>query len=308
MLVETLKNCNTIGSSHGLLCLYRTGRVVLWNLSIRKAVAVVVPNVENETIYKTVLGFGVCRETNDPKIVKIPQIKCWTHIESITSIPWQVEVFTLSTGDWRSPYNNLPRKSIQLSVSCSVSLFVSHVFVDGFLYWLATDRITMDGEIMFFSFDVTSEEFTEVNLPDSLADNFYLSLSKLRESLVVFKHNEDESYFVVWMMEYGVSKSFTKLFTISTTDISILRVLAFRKTDEPIIDTVDFRKPIDASTTLAVYDTYTNHVTDIGINGVCSFSVYPYMETRLLLDHPNCIVYDKGRRYIRSGGLKTQDL
>ncbi|KAF5803851.1 putative F-box domain-containing protein [Helianthus annuus] len=74
-LFNMLKTYVIIGSSHGLLCLYSDGcdnMVVLWNLSIRKAVAVDVRYVSN--VYDTVIGFGVCRETSDPKIVKITYI------------------------------------------------------------------------------------------------------------------------------------------------------------------------------------------------------------------------------------------
>ncbi|XP_021970978.1 F-box/kelch-repeat protein At3g23880 isoform X2 [Helianthus annuus] len=179
-----------IGCSHGLLCLYGgyqeghdgplsgTCRAVLWNPSIRKAVAVAVPNVADMTIYETGFGFGVCRETNDPKIVKITHINMRGHRESVTCIPWQVEVFPLSTGAWRSPYtSNLPRNSIEFDYDNTVVIY-------GMLYWLATDRITADGGFqsynnLIISFDMTSEEFREVNLPDSLAHQSIDGLSIL---------------------------------------------------------------------------------------------------------------------------------
>ncbi|KAI3725484.1 hypothetical protein L1987_65272 [Smallanthus sonchifolius] len=151
-----------IGSSHGLLCFFGYYQLkkpmdVLWNISIRKAVAVVVPNAKD--------------------------VKC--------------------------------RKN-------------------GFLYGLATDRFTMDGEFssrnLIISFDVTSEEFREVNLPHSLAHDVSersLYISKLRKSLVVLEHHE--MVYTVWMMNDGGTESFTKLFTIKTPDGAILSVLEFRK-------------------------------------------------------------------------------
>ncbi|KAF5805473.1 putative F-box domain-containing protein [Helianthus annuus] len=108
-----LQNPRIIGCSHGLLCLFGdyeddsddaifdTETVVLWNLFIRKAVAVVLPY----WVHGTVLGFGVCPRTNDPKIVKI------LHDNS-----WDVQIFALNTGVWRS-CNNLPRESVQISGS-----------------------------------------------------------------------------------------------------------------------------------------------------------------------------------------------
>ncbi|KAJ0693434.1 putative F-box domain-containing protein [Helianthus annuus] len=100
-----------ISSCHGLVCFYcySTLKAVIWNISLRKTVTVFVPTSD---IYPTTLGFGVCRETGDPKIVNIRYNDMWSQ-DNVTCIPSQVEVFTLSTGVWRSPYgSNLPRKSI----------------------------------------------------------------------------------------------------------------------------------------------------------------------------------------------------
>ncbi|MFS8020018.1 hypothetical protein Hanom_Chr15g01410651 [Helianthus anomalus] len=59
-------------------------------------------------------------------------------MKSISSIPWQVEVFTLSTGTWRRPYSNLFCKSIIHSYS--------QVIIDDYLYWLVVDRIDFNNE------------------------------------------------------------------------------------------------------------------------------------------------------------------
>ncbi|KAF5804012.1 putative F-box domain-containing protein [Helianthus annuus] len=184
---------------------------VLWNISIRKVVAVNVPNVGDYGRYEAVLGFGVCGfgETNDPKIVKITPIV----MDCTSSIPWQIDVFTLSTGAWRRPYStNLPRKLQLFSV-----------------------RITMDGERrsinLIISFDLTSEEFKEINLPNALAhlQRLHLFMSKLRESLVLIEgYLSNDHVFHVWMMEDGVPKLFTKMFTICTPGAVVLGVLEFR--------------------------------------------------------------------------------
>ncbi|MFS8020012.1 putative F-box associated interaction domain-containing protein [Helianthus anomalus] len=257
-----LKTYVIIGSSHGLLCLYSDypdgcdNSVVLWNLSIRKAVAVDVRYVSN--VYDTVIGFGVCRETSDPKIVKITYIHNRTETISIPDrLPWQVEVFTLSTGVWRSPCNNLPRKSVQFTGL--------QVVVDGVLYWLAMDRIAMDGGFLVYkliiSFDITSEEFKEI-----------------RESLVVL---EDEM--AVWMMEGDVQKTFTKLFTIYTPAETVLIVLEFRKSGEPVIE---YRREQDKDSSLVVYDPCSKQFNNLEINGRGSYNVCFYMETLLLHDQP----------------------
>ncbi|KAK1406575.1 hypothetical protein QVD17_42011 [Tagetes erecta] len=303
LLVNLLECCCIIGSSHGLLCLggfyyhitsdcypSRVDMVVLWNMSIRKTIPIVVPNKEVGMTYGSVVGFGVCRATTDPKIVKIRYIANESDLDSITSIPWQVEVFTLSTGAWRSLCNNLPRKSIKFDGL--------QVVVDGFLYWRGTDRINAIGGYTFYnmimSFDVTTEEFREVNLPRSLARESVenLSMSKLRESLVVLHHGvqSDNPIFDVWMMEDGVSKLFTKLFTINVNIPDEVYVRGFRKGGEPIIEVFKDDIPIY---NLGVYDPYSKHVDFLEINGMCAYSVFPYMETLLMLDQPNLEVYNE---------------
>ncbi|MFS8020730.1 hypothetical protein Hanom_Chr16g01419111 [Helianthus anomalus] len=109
VLCQMCEHYSIIGYSHGLFCFYheaqvvcdghsfRTSMAVLWNPSMRKSVDVVVSNVANGVTYETVLGFGVCRETSDPKIVKITHIVRWGDIGSASHITCQVEVYTLST-------------------------------------------------------------------------------------------------------------------------------------------------------------------------------------------------------------------
>ncbi|KAM0068991.1 putative F-box associated interaction domain-containing protein [Helianthus debilis subsp. tardiflorus] len=145
------------------------GKASLWNPTIRNTVEFVVPNVANRETYETIIGFGVCHETNDPMIVKVTHIVNWTDMETASCIPWQVEVFTLSTEAWRRLGGNLPRKLAGFQFDppdgfCSVS-------IDGVIYWLATDRNMMDGGScnLIISYDITSEVFGEVNLRNRLA-------------------------------------------------------------------------------------------------------------------------------------------
>ncbi|KAI3725464.1 hypothetical protein L1987_65252 [Smallanthus sonchifolius] len=303
LLVNRIKYPFIIGNSHGLLCLYdcyhETPMAILWNISIRKVVAVVVPAVvsdEQDVRYRTTLGFGVCPGTIDPKIVKV--INRWNFKES-TIVPWQVEVFTLSTGAWRSSYStNIPSQTVDLSGL--------QVDLDGFLYGLAVNWIPRDGGFTFsnvvISFDMTSEEFREINVPDSLARSMSVRpfhISKLRKSLVVLELDGYKNLFFVWMMDHGHSKSFTKLFTIYAPDARILSVLAFRKSGEPMIEIERHcSKPL--SPLLVVYEPYSKHIDDIGINVTSKLPliVSSYMETLLLVDQPNFIMYDKGKRYL----------
>ncbi|MFS8002268.1 putative F-box domain-containing protein [Helianthus anomalus] len=126
---------------------------VIWNPSIRKAVTVVMPPV---ITYATVQGFGFCRGTTDPKIVKIDNRNWWRDPTSpVTTNPWKVEVFTLSTKSWRSLYSSiLPRSN-------SIYIHGNQVVIDGCFYWLGNDSVTGAGTCChsIVSFDMTSEEF-----------------------------------------------------------------------------------------------------------------------------------------------------
>ncbi|KAK1413542.1 hypothetical protein QVD17_35317 [Tagetes erecta] len=311
MLVNMLEHPVVIGSSHGLVCVFGArpknrmdstcirNIALIWNPCIRRVIPVFVTTA-GYRMYRTFIGFGVCRATNDPKIVKITHIKHESDIERISSIPLQVEVFTLSTGVWRWPYSNLPRKSVQFV------MMGNQVVVDGFMYWRGIDRVkTNDGYTSYsliISFDITTEEFGEVNLPDSLAHEPFhkLCMANLREFLVVLHRNVEtnDPEAVVWMMENGVSKLFTKLFTITVSTpyerLSGSRdasVIGFRKSGQPIIELLDDNLQ---SSELVVYEIYSKRIDYLDVYGLWGMCfVYPYIETLLLLDQPDLAGYNE---------------
>ncbi|KAJ0727008.1 putative F-box domain-containing protein [Helianthus annuus] len=282
LVVDLHKHYTRIDSSHGLLCFFGIdNKAVIWNPSIRKSVDVVLPHMVGDGIHVNVLGFGVCPETLDPKINKI-------RINTEDVVPWQVEVFTLSTRVWRSAYrNNVPSKCFWFGGN--------QVVVGGVAYFLVSDRV--DGRDgcgnLIVSFDLTSEELGEVKLPDSLAyTRCNLSVLKLRESLVVIEAGLEElgpeevgrgyykRVYHIWRMKDGVSKLFEKLFTIDySPDGSDVDIRSFRKTGEALLE---WLAPPDFISTLAAYEPYSKAITNLGINGRF-ISVYSFTETLFLL-------------------------
>lgn len=297
VLAKLLKDSIVVGTSHGLLCLYGnytdSGKhmAVLWNPSIRKSIGVEVPGGVSDRPYDNVFGFGVCPVTSDPTIVKITFINMCATMHYRFSVPWQVQVFTLSSGTWRIiPSSNLPRGSIEVTSS--------QVVIDRFLYWAAFVRIaTTDGGFqtkkLIVSFDLTTKEFKVIDLPDTFSHRYYtiLSISKVKESLVVLEYNvnSEKQVCAVWMLEEADTNSFTKLFTVNTPDASIKRVLGFKKSGKPIMETfVDN----EDSSELGVYEPCSDHINNLGILGKChSFFVSSYMETLLLLDQSDGAIY-----------------
>ncbi|GKC40698.1 hypothetical protein Tco_1053082 [Tanacetum coccineum] len=100
--------------------------VVIWNPTVRKSVAIVMPSSK---VGYNVVSFGVCPDTSDPKLVKI-------NVDRISSM-WVVEVFTLSTRVWKTVFTGAPFKSCYLSS-------VDQVFVNGVIYFHAYDDINLD--------------------------------------------------------------------------------------------------------------------------------------------------------------------
>ncbi|GJS95904.1 hypothetical protein Tco_0802872 [Tanacetum coccineum] len=84
-----------LNSVNGLLCFYdrygdvhqNTKMVVIWNPIVRKSVGIAIPVPEARYIDEgyIVVGFGVCPDTSDPKLVKI-------NLDKISNM-WLVEVF-----------------------------------------------------------------------------------------------------------------------------------------------------------------------------------------------------------------------
>nr|GFA90144.1 hypothetical protein [Tanacetum cinerariifolium] len=138
---------------------------------------------------------------------------------------------------------------------------------------------------LIMSFDMISEEFTEVYLPDCLAkdSDIVLSISKLKESLVVLEYNfkVERPVYGVWMMEDSAKKLFTKLFTIDIPYASIQDVHGFSKSGKAIIEVKIGRN----QHALFVYEPIFKHMGSVGISGkLFSFLMSSYMETLLLLD------------------------
>lgn len=268
-----------VGSSQSLFCFYDFVRktAVIWNPSIRKSVTISLPlPVLGGSPYDdSVVAFGVCPDTCDPKLVKL------TCNRSLGGGDTVVQVFSVRAKAWKRLTTNLPRKSIVFTEN--------QVVIDRFIYWLAID--THNGVFgyqgymqIIISFDMITEEFKELDTSALDPESSDLIISKVRESLVVVQiRSEDEkSVASVWMMDDNDPKLFTKQFIIKTPN-EINEVRGFRRNGEPIIDMIEDDPNVD----LFVYESDSEHINCIGITVAEQFlcQVSSYMETLLLLDH-----------------------
>ncbi|KAJ9551183.1 hypothetical protein OSB04_015228 [Centaurea solstitialis] len=274
--------------SHGLVCMidsfdqnYETQMAVIWNPAIKKSIAVAVPDAVDplqQFWFGSVVGFGVCPATMDPKLLKITFTKRVKKTQSISCIPFQAMVFTLSSRQWRClSTNQLSRKSILFDDACQT-------VIGQFIYLGGYDCSVLDDELrpLIMSFDLSTHEFAEVDIPSSLHYQ-YLNLSRLRESLVLLDIPTIHICHVWMMMDDGDSKAFTKLFTINRPNTCVWKILGFSESGEPIIEWT--RDKMCTTSGLAVYEPGLGDIKDLGIRGnQDSFYGSCYTESLLLLD------------------------
>ncbi|PWA72420.1 F-box domain-containing protein [Artemisia annua] len=285
--LSLLRHALTLGSVKGLLCYFgcykdtemaqkrKTEMAVIWNPTVRKSVGIVIPN---ELYMRYVVGFGVCPRTSDPKLVKIS-------VDKKRSM-WVVEVFTLSRRVWETVYTGAPFKSYDL---------VWHqVSVDGVIYWRAYDDLDLDDGFrsnFIISFDLKSDKFGEVRLPDRLVYTHPLSMVNVNESLVLLECNDEGETAVcgVWMRKDGENKPFTKIYTVKVEGRSLYNsVLGFRKNGEVVLELEDDNCE---ESEIEVYEPSSGRTNSVGIKGqYATFSARSYIETLLLLDQSNTII------------------
>lgn len=144
-----------VGTCNGLLCLYDEDRkgncnLFLWNPLLRKSVWLPSPNLQNSREnLRPSLGFGVDPVTNDYKVVRVVNLKDGGCL---------VEIFRLSSNSWENDSDGTVAKFDFLKPE--------QAFLDGMVYWIGRSY-KFGNKIV--SFDLSTERFEEMELPESLA-------------------------------------------------------------------------------------------------------------------------------------------
>nr|GEX28458.1 hypothetical protein [Tanacetum cinerariifolium] len=109
------------------------------------------------------------------------------------------------------------------------------------IYWRAYDDGDLDDVLrsnFIISFDLKSNKFGEVCLPERLVYTHSLLLANMNESLVLLEYNDEQdesSVCGVWMRKDGENKPFTKIYTAKVEGRSVYHtVLGFRKNVEVV--------------------------------------------------------------------------
>ncbi|KAK2972777.1 hypothetical protein RJ640_027872 [Escallonia rubra] len=133
----------------------------------------------------------------------------------------KVEIYNLSTNSWREIDAVVP---FVWFFPCSELLFNGH------FHWWADDE-DHGGESML-SFHINTKVFQQIRLPDVCAfpDGNERAFLVLNDSIALLLFNPSyQTSFDVWLMtEYGVTESWTKLFTIGPL-VQVKRPVLFWK-------------------------------------------------------------------------------
>nr|XP_023926778.1 F-box protein At3g07870-like [Quercus suber] len=298
-----------VGSCNGILCLtdYRTNRhsmlndVFLWNPSIRMFKRLSSTCFKRRRLHDFQLEFAYHSQNNDFKVVRISK-----HFRN-SMYPPEVEVYTLSSDSWKRIELGISWRPNVLIYDCNCGF--SFPFVCGHLHWLL-DITEGSGQHkyrsdMILSFDVNSEKFRKIPLPndDSFKGiNFVKCLTMFKEKLALFQFQGCLQPHVpvcfVWVMkEYGVPESWNKLYEVPIENLTIFG--GFTKYGTLIIRTNSgLVEGLEEEDRFVLIDPKTLHEQDITIQlnyplDIATFhvSTAAYMENLALLDGANVVSY-----------------
>ena len=148
------------------------------------------------------LGFAYHSENDDYKVVRISSFPLCLH---------EIEVYTLSSDSWRRVGNS----SKDNFIFCNKNLLVPAPLVSGALHWMA---YMVEGQVMrwrssIMSFDVNTETFRKLALPNYTGDSYCIALFKGKLAFTL--HDGHGSQYSIWVMkEYGVVESWNKIFVL----------------------------------------------------------------------------------------------
>lgn len=199
-----LADLDVVGSCNGVLCFCSNGSdrslIYLWNPLIKKYITLPRPSLNPRY-----LGFGVnsvSGHLDDFKVVTI-------------SANADAEVYSLRSNSWKNIAYGFPR-----SIEINRSHINSSVFLNGSVHWCARFSCYHDNSCpwLIVSFDFAKEIFQTVMMPYDLStDDADKYLNVFDGYLCVFAtipNNTFRSYELWVMKEYGLTESWTKLYTI----------------------------------------------------------------------------------------------
>ncbi|XP_027120907.1 F-box/kelch-repeat protein At3g23880-like [Coffea arabica] len=219
------KAVKVLGSCNGLVCIATPERdLFLWNPSIGKYKKLPDSGLEFEysdskSVYNCVpaYGFGYDELHDDYKVVAI-----LGHCLALDPDEEVVKVYSQRTNSWKRIEDS--KNCLPLKDWC-VNNIIGGTLLNGKLHWTATFGSHYHrSEKKIISFDLASETFGEVELPENMGqpiypeDPFYRwTIGGLRGGCLILlcDHNQEKTDLDVWiMMEYGVRQSWKKVVSV----------------------------------------------------------------------------------------------
>ena len=230
-----------VGTCNGLVCLSDNlntyiDKLFLWNPCVRKFVKIPSPNIEvtfwTHGEFNASIGFGFDAKTNDYKVVRM--VSLVMNADDQRDQP-EVEVYSLSTGEWRVISPLLPP-------ICVLNSDDTPAFVNGAMHWIAFRRDD-DFKLHHFVlvFDLGDEVFREILLPEFPEGEGRSELcAGYGNSIALFLGSYYSGFFIIWVMkEYGVASSWTIVLGIHNQDIGsgewVPRPIGFRRNGKVVL-------------------------------------------------------------------------
>ena len=293
-----------VGSCNGILCFTdfissKSKDAYLWNPSIRKFKRLPDTCLTQTQVLNVAHGFGYDSLNNDYKVVRISRT-C-----AKPMLPPEVEVYSLSSNSWK-------RVGLEISwrpnvISYSFNGILAFPFVSGHLHWMIEVIEGGGGQEMCFtamilSFDVNSEKFKELPLPDDKGSCITKCLASFKEKLALIKFGygvQPHSMLLctIWVMrECGVFDSWNKLCVVPVE--SFLNFIGFSDYGLLLVhkrsQLVSANSELESEDKSVLIDPETLHEKEISYisNQVDNFlDVAAYMENLALLDGANVVSY-----------------
>ncbi|KAK8282364.1 hypothetical protein V6Z11_D08G022100 [Gossypium hirsutum] len=282
-LSEQKKYIQILGSCNGLLAVEDDdGRILLWNPTTRKYQ--VLPSTEIEfpsppirCSRSTYYGFGYDPVSDDYKLVRIVQL-LGAKDEYFHS---EAKVYSLRSNSWR-----------RIKDFCFYFISYRQLgFLANNVLHLLAFKTPESSKKDLVGFDLRSEEFSLVELPDfCLDENIYFDVKAMGGYLCLSATYWELGDIVadVWIMkEYGVKESWVKLMSSTYPDLLLCSPsevpLAFSKNGDKVL--FHFKLNRDRRDSLVWYDLGSKRVEEVGIRGVpIVYDVDLYVESLVPLN------------------------
>ncbi|XP_022731253.1 F-box protein CPR30-like [Durio zibethinus] len=249
-----------LGSCNGLLALCNgEEEICLWNPSTRKSLMLPVTEIEFPPwfccAHFIVYGLGYDPVSDDYKLVRMVQFY-GKYVDSFAS---EVKVFSLKTNSWRR-IKDFP---FYLKYKRAYGILANNA-----LHWVVSKKPESDTESFVVAFDLGTEEYRVVQLPDCLDKGFHMNVKALGGCLCMIANYWKPYVVDIWMMkEYWVKESWTKLLSVKQTEVALcfdfVLPLAYSRCGDKILLNRDDEK-------FVWYDLRRKRVKNVKIQGAPS--------------------------------------